>query len=224
MARRRWRGDDGEETMTRAKFLLIVDGLQTFDVLPSSTGNFLLIVDGLQTFDVLPSSTGNFLLIVDGLQTFDVLPSSIGDSSTHRGRTADHLICCPTGAPNFLRSIDASAIFLRKDSSLPKYCGLSFRKIGSRVGRNQTIVMRIYDRWMQVGTTDRPGRSHSPQCTTSREDRQIVHMAVTDCSVTSRTIAQHIESVTHHSVSDVPFDAFYSRVVCPYDVHCLVYP
>ncbi|GFX20719.1 transposable element Tcb1 transposase [Trichonephila clavipes] len=34
-----------------------------------------------------------------------------------------------------------------------------------------------------------------------REDRQIVRMAVTDRSVTSRTIAQHIESVTHHSVS-----------------------
>ncbi|GFY25117.1 integrase_H2C2 domain-containing protein [Trichonephila clavipes] len=94
------------------KFLLIVDGLQTFDVLPSSTGNFLLIVDGLQTFDVLPSSTGNFLLIVDGLQTFDVLPSSTGDSSTHRGRTADLLMCCPAGVTNFLRSIDASAIFL----------------------------------------------------------------------------------------------------------------
>ncbi|GFX43101.1 transposable element Tcb1 transposase [Trichonephila clavipes] len=28
-------------------------------------------------------------------------------------------------------------------------CGLSFRKIGSRVGRNQTSVMRICDRWMQ---------------------------------------------------------------------------
>ncbi|GFW96772.1 transposable element Tcb1 transposase [Trichonephila clavipes] len=26
-------------------------------------------------------------------------------------------------------------------------------------------------------------------------------MVVTDCSVTSRTVAQHIESVTHHSVS-----------------------
>ncbi|GFY28345.1 transposable element Tcb1 transposase [Trichonephila clavipes] len=51
------------------------------------------------------------------------------------------------------------------------------------------------------GTTDRRGRSHSPQCNTSREDRQIVHTAVTDRSVTSRTIAQHIESVTHHSVS-----------------------
>ncbi|GFU25224.1 transposable element Tcb1 transposase [Trichonephila clavipes] len=79
--------------------------------------------------------------------------------------------------------------------------GLSFRKIGSRVGRNQTTVMRICDRWMQEGTTDRRGRSHPPQCTISREDRQIVCMAVMDRSVTSRTIAQHIESVTHHSVS-----------------------
>ncbi|GFW46786.1 transposable element Tc1 transposase [Trichonephila clavipes] len=31
--------------------------------------------------------------------------------------------------------------------------------------------------------------------------QQIVRMAVTDRSVTSRTVAQHIESVTHHSVS-----------------------
>ncbi|GFW44286.1 transposable element Tcb1 transposase [Trichonephila clavipes] len=77
-------------------------------------------------------------------------------------------------------------------------CGLSFRQIGSRVGRNRKTVMRICDRWMQEGTTDRRG---PPQCTTSREDRKIVRMAVTDRSVTSRTIAQHIESVTHHSVS-----------------------
>ncbi|GFY12810.1 transposable element Tcb1 transposase [Trichonephila clavipes] len=80
-------------------------------------------------------------------------------------------------------------------------CGLSFREISSHVGRNQTTLMRIGDRWMQKGTTDRRGRSHPPQCTTSREDRQIVRMAVTDRSVTSRIVAQHIESVTHHSVS-----------------------
>ncbi|GFV64115.1 transposable element Tcb1 transposase [Trichonephila clavipes] len=61
--------------------------------------------------------------------------------------------------------------------------------------------MRICDRWMQEGTTDQRGRLHPPQCTTSREDRQIVSMAVTDHSVTSRTVAQHIESVTHHSIS-----------------------
>ncbi|GFV45815.1 transposable element Tcb1 transposase [Trichonephila clavipes] len=64
-------------------------------------------------------------------------------------------------------------------------CGLPFRKIGSRVGRNQTTVLRICDRWMQEGTTDRHGRSHPPQGTTSREDRQIVRMAVADRSVTS---------------------------------------
>ncbi|GFV83415.1 transposable element Tcb1 transposase [Trichonephila clavipes] len=56
-------------------------------------------------------------------------------------------------------------------------CGLSFREIGSRVGRNQRTS------------------------TTSREDRQTVRRAVTDRSVTSRTVAQHIESVTHHSAS-----------------------
>ncbi|GFW32501.1 transposable element Tcb1 transposase [Trichonephila clavipes] len=61
--------------------------------------------------------------------------------------------------------------------------------------------MRINDRWIQESTTDQRGRSHRPQCTTSREERQIVRMAMTDHSVTSRTLAQHIESVTHHSVS-----------------------
>ncbi|GFX48017.1 transposable element Tcb1 transposase [Trichonephila clavipes] len=60
--------------------------------------------------------------------------------------------------------------------------------------------MRICDRWMQEDG-DRRGRSHPPQCTTSREDRQIMRMAVADRSVTPRTIAQHIESLTHHSVS-----------------------
>ncbi|GFU05406.1 transposable element Tc1 transposase [Trichonephila clavipes] len=79
-------------------------------------------------------------------------------------------------------------------------CGLSFRKIGCRVGRNQTTIMRICDHWMQEGTKDRRDRSHPPQCTTSGEDRQIVSMAVTYRSVSSRTIAQHIDSVTHHSV------------------------
>ncbi|GFW40466.1 HTH_Tnp_Tc3_2 domain-containing protein [Trichonephila clavipes] len=88
-----------------------------------------------------------------------------------------------------------------KDSGRQRDCGLSFREIGSRVGRNQTTVIRICDRWIQDGTRDRRGRSHPPQCTTSREDRQSVRMAVTDRSVTSRTVAQNIESVTHHSVS-----------------------
>ncbi|GFY15978.1 uncharacterized protein TNCV_1286231 [Trichonephila clavipes] len=46
-------------------------------------------------------------------------------------------------------------------------------EIGSRVGRNQTTVMRICDRWMQEGTADRRGRSHPPQCTNSLSARTI---------------------------------------------------
>ncbi|GFX55225.1 transposable element Tcb1 transposase [Trichonephila clavipes] len=91
------------------------------------------------------------------------------------------------------------ASFTLTNPANSKHCAIE--EIGSRVGRNQTTVMWICDRWIQEGTTDRRGRSHPPQCTTSCEDRQIVRMAVTDRSVTSRTVAQHIESVTHHSVS-----------------------
>ncbi|GFU24285.1 transposable element Tcb1 transposase [Trichonephila clavipes] len=95
-----------------------------------------------------------------------------------------------------------------------------------RVGRNQITLMRICDRWIRGEFFDglKRGRSRPPQCTASSENRQIVCMKMTDSSVTSRTIAQHTESVTHHSVLRVPFNAVYSRVVCPQDVHCLVYP
>ncbi|GFS70827.1 transposable element Tcb1 transposase [Trichonephila clavipes] len=85
-----------------------------------------------------------------------------------------------------------------------RYCGLPFKEIGGHVGPNQTTAKQIYDRGMQKGTTDRNGRTHPPQCTTSREGRLIVRMAVTDRSVTSRTVAHHIEPVKHHSVSSVP--------------------
>ncbi|GFT40140.1 transposable element Tcb1 transposase [Trichonephila clavipes] len=33
-------------------------------------------------------------------------------------------------------------------------CGLHFREISCCVGRNQTTVMRICDRWMQENTTN----------------------------------------------------------------------
>ncbi|GFU86696.1 transposable element Tcb1 transposase [Trichonephila clavipes] len=95
---------------------------------------------------------------------------------------------------------NASTIFCRL-TLIRRDCELSFSEIGSRAGQNQTTVIQICDHWVQEGTTDRRGRSHPPKCTTSHEDRQIVLIAVTDHSVTSRTVAQHIESVTHHSVS-----------------------
>ncbi|GFW74371.1 HTH_38 domain-containing protein [Trichonephila clavipes] len=68
-------------------------------------------------------------------------------------------------------ALDQSSEFDRVRVVAYRDCGLSFLEFGSRVGRNQTTVMRICDRWMQEGTANRRGRSHPPQCTISREDR-----------------------------------------------------
>ncbi|GFX52471.1 transposable element Tcb1 transposase [Trichonephila clavipes] len=56
-------------------------------------------------------------------------------------------------------------------------CGLSFREIGSRVGRNQTTVMRICDRWMQKVThlSATPRWSGSSLETPWREDAEQLH-------------------------------------------------
>ncbi|GFX45628.1 hypothetical protein TNCV_176211 [Trichonephila clavipes] len=63
----------------------------------------------------------------------------------------------------------------------------TLREIGSRVGRNQTTVMRIWDCWMQEGTADRRGRSHPPQSDSSletplREDAEELQCAPLHCS------------------------------------------
>ncbi|GFU96658.1 transposable element Tcb1 transposase [Trichonephila clavipes] len=65
-------------------------------------------------------------------------------------------------------------------------------QIGSRGGQNQTAVMRICDRCMQEDTTDRPGRSHPPQCSTSREDRQIVQIAQSGLSTRRPLLGLHL--------------------------------
>ncbi|GFV54848.1 transposable element Tcb1 transposase [Trichonephila clavipes] len=54
---------------------------------------------------------------------------------------------------------------------------------------------------MKEEATDRRGRSLPPRCTTACDDRWIVRMTVMSRVATSRTIAQHIQSVTHHSAS-----------------------
>ncbi|GFS89885.1 transposable element Tcb1 transposase [Trichonephila clavipes] len=58
--------------------------------------------------------------------------------------------------------------------------------------------MWICHHWMQEEMTNRRGRSHLPRCTT---DWWIVRMEMMDRAAISRTIAQQIQSVTHHSVS-----------------------
>ncbi|GFX73225.1 transposable element Tc1 transposase [Trichonephila clavipes] len=54
---------------------------------------------------------------------------------------------------------------------------------------------------MQEEMTYQRGQSQPPRCTTARDDRWIVRMAVMDRAASSRIIAQQIQSVTHHSMS-----------------------
>ncbi|GFX33951.1 transposable element Tcb1 transposase [Trichonephila clavipes] len=73
-------------------------------------------------------------------------------------------------------------------------------EIGQRVGRNQATMMRIFHCGMQEETTNRWDQSHPPSCTIVHDDRWIVCLSAIDRTATSRTIAQHIQSVTHHLV------------------------
>ncbi|GFW19750.1 transposable element Tc1 transposase [Trichonephila clavipes] len=52
---------------------------------------------------------------------------------------------------------------------------------------------------MQEKMTDRGVRSPPPHCTTARDDKPIVRMAMMDRGVTSRTIVQQIQSVAYNS-------------------------
>ncbi|GFU62525.1 hypothetical protein TNCV_1313701 [Trichonephila clavipes] len=45
------------------------------------------------------------------------------------------------------------------------------------------------------------GPTGPPRFTTARDDRHIIRITVMDHAVTSRTISQQIQSITHHSVS-----------------------
>ncbi|GFT51991.1 transposable element Tcb1 transposase [Trichonephila clavipes] len=85
--------------------------------------------------------------------------------------TSDHAVSgAHLGEASQERSATRVSEFDRGRIVAYRNCGLLFREIDSRVGRNQITVMRICDHWMQEGATDRRGRSHPPQCTTSRED------------------------------------------------------
>ncbi|GFX72324.1 transposable element Tcb1 transposase [Trichonephila clavipes] len=79
--------------------------------------------------------------------------------------------------------------------------GLFLMKLSYLVHIFQKLNILNLEKGSNEGTMDRRGRSHPPQCTTSREDRQIARMALRNRSITSRIIAQHIQSIAHHSMS-----------------------
>ncbi|GFU50933.1 HTH_Tnp_Tc3_2 domain-containing protein [Trichonephila clavipes] len=70
-------------------------------------------------------------------------------------------------------------------------------------GKQQSAFDQVseFDRGRIVDYRDCVDYLSGKSCITLGEDRQIVRMAETDRSVTSRPVAQHIESVMHLSVS-----------------------
>ncbi|GFW40778.1 HTH_Tnp_Tc3_2 domain-containing protein [Trichonephila clavipes] len=73
-------------------------------------------------------------------------------------------------------------------------CGLSYRSITSRVGRNPVTVSRIRNRGFKDGNMERCARSQRPPMTNSREDMHVTRMTLMDCLTTSRDLSQEMES------------------------------
>ncbi|GFT78038.1 transposable element Tcb1 transposase [Trichonephila clavipes] len=91
------------------------------------------------------------------------LEENVLDLIEHKDRSSSrpdlNPVCCPIclEKKTAIRAFDQVSEFDRGKIVAYRDCGLSFREIGSHIGRNQTTVMRICDRWIQEGTTDRRG-------------------------------------------------------------------
>ncbi|GFW65608.1 uncharacterized protein TNCV_3550311 [Trichonephila clavipes] len=73
-------------------------------------------------------------------------------------------------------------------------CGLLYRSIAARVGRDPMTVGRKWNRRVQDGNTERHAGSQRPPITSSREDRHLTRMALMDRAATSRALSQELVS------------------------------
>ncbi|MBJ4999813.1 IS630 family transposase [Salmonella enterica subsp. enterica serovar Hadar] len=80
-------------------------------------------------------------------------------------------------------------------------CGLSYRSIAARVGRDPMTVSRIWNRWVHDSHTERRAGSQRPPITNSREDRHVIRMALRDRTATSRTLSHEMGSFARQQVS-----------------------
>ncbi|GIY67361.1 hypothetical protein CDAR_255051 [Caerostris darwini] len=76
------------------------------------------------------------------------------------------------------------------DASSYRDCGLSYRSVAARVGRDPMTVTKIWNRWIQDHNTERRAGSQQPPITSSREDRRVTYMALRDRAATSRALSQ----------------------------------
>ena len=68
--------------------------------------------------------------------------------------------------------------------------GLSFHDFAARTGHYATTVMRVWNQWREEGRTQRRAVTGPRNVTTVRDDRHIVHMAVTDRTASSTLLSR----------------------------------
>ncbi|GFU67623.1 uncharacterized protein TNCV_1643721 [Trichonephila clavipes] len=80
-------------------------------------------------------------------------------------------------------------------------CGLSYRSVAARDGRDPMPVSSIWNPWVQDGNTECCAGSQQLPITSNREDRHVTHMALMDRAATSRAPSQELESFARQKVS-----------------------
>ena len=63
--------------------------------------------------------------------------------------------------------------------------GLSYPDIAARSGHAAITIMRVWNQWREEGRTQRRAGTGPRNVTTARDDRHLIHLAVTDLSVES---------------------------------------
>ncbi|GFW92901.1 uncharacterized protein TNCV_3495341 [Trichonephila clavipes] len=122
--------------------------------------------------------------------------------------------CLPIPRGRHRTSFDQVSEFDRGRIVPYRDCGLCFREIGHSGVRNQATVMRICHLWMQEETTGLIAPTsllHHLDCAHG-SDRSRSH------STTKFSLLRIIRCPL------VPFDAVCSRMECPQDVYCFIYP
>ncbi|GFU06192.1 HTH_Tnp_Tc3_2 domain-containing protein [Trichonephila clavipes] len=87
-------------------------------------------------------------------------------------------------------------------------CGLSYRSIAARVGRDPMIVGRIQYRWVQDGNTERRAGSQRPPINRRRKDRHVTRVALMYHAAMARTLSQELETFAGQVVTGLYRDFY----------------
>ncbi|GFV27488.1 uncharacterized protein TNCV_2540261 [Trichonephila clavipes] len=106
--------------------------------------------------------------------------------------------------------------------------GLSYRSIAARVGRDPMTVSRIWIQWVQDGNTEHRAGSQWHPITSSREDRHVNYMALTDSAAASRALSQDWGCLPDNKCLYTQFDDVCNSIIsqlgdhgCGYPWHCI---